>query len=88
MLLVRPYSTGLKMTEVMAKRWQVEKIISSWSWSGAELGLIMVEMLREMLRMLMGAQQMKKTMLTPTKMLFVLFLLAIFLVVRTLFLLV
>ena len=45
---------------------------------------MMFETFREMLRMLMGAQQMKKTRLTPIKMLFVLLLLAIFLIMRML----
>ena len=47
--------------------------------------LSMLLMLREMFRMLMGAQQTKKTKLTPIRMLFVLLLLAIFLIIRILF---
>jgi hypothetical protein len=44
----------------------------------------MLEILSEMFKMLMGAQQMKKTRLTPIRMLLVLLLLAIFLMVRLL----
>ena len=41
-------------------------------------------MFKEMFKILRGAQQMKKTRLTPIRMLFVLLLLAIFLIMRML----
>ena len=48
------------------------------------LTLNMVEMFIKMLRMLIGAQQMKKIKLTPTRMMLALFLRAIFLIIRIL----
>ena len=44
----------------------------------------MALMFKEMFKILRGAQQMKKTRLTPIRMLFVLLLLAIFLIMRML----
>ena len=48
------------------------------------LTLNMVEMFIKMLRMLIGAQQMKKIKLTPTRMMLALFIWAIFLIMRIL----